>query len=195
MKKLVTPLFLLFSALASAGQMDYHFSGVVSGTVGRTTLNGALLDIHLIGDTNNIVSGGGVSLLYADPGQATISISDVGTGTFTKTVMVFDNQDSNKIGFTAHNPILFNDIIQISGNTIGTTFFKTYDLTTETGPWVGTVNLSLVAWQNVETTLGDISLTSMLSPTFEAKVAAVPEPASLLVLGTGVAALLRRRRR
>ena len=130
--------------------------------------------------------------VYPPANSTSISIAGLGSGAVSESIYVFDNPNANAgtVGFGASG-----DLIDITDNTIGSTFFATYDLGSATAVYGGFADPSgaLIHWNNVPTSLGAVTLTDLQNTTFQALVA--PEPTSLALLALGSFALLRRRRK
>jgi hypothetical protein len=164
-----------------------------SGTLGTHTFTDAMVTITGTGDTAN--ASGGVNVLTT----ASVSVAGIsGTGTFNDSIAAFAT-GNNKQGGTAG----FADVTSGGMSIVVTanTAFASYDLTTSIGPVSGS-NLD-ISIGSLSTSAGGFSFQfdSMdLLSSFTATLAttATPEPASLTLLGLGVASLAgyawRRRR-
>ena len=179
----------LMAGAAQAAPISYIFTGTGSGAIGQVSFSDVLVTVVATGDTDD-VSGGDV--LFNQNIASTVSIGGVGTFSISNETYVFDNQPDEKVGFGVKNIPVCCDIIQHQ-----LPIYGTYDLRTALGPIpFAPQNLSIGDWIDVPTSGGLMTLRTMVDNTFEARVDAVPEPATASLIGAGlmVSALWRRRR-
>ena len=194
---LLSAIALGITSLASAAPISYTQSGFGSGTIDGVafgSLAPVAFTITATGDTDNRQSilVGGVFLIayFIDNDSASIDIEGVGTFDFTTPTRFFANQESGNglVGFSLAG--LFGSDLFDGPTAPG------WDMTTSIGPLNGP---GKVWWApGIFTDGGELVMNRANSDaTFEAVVGSdpVPEPAALLLLGTGVAMALRRRSR
>ena len=182
----VAALFCAVSP-AHATTATYTESATASGTLDGTSFTDALVTITLTGDTSTVTSTALVgppwpSGLIEDAGTATVTVSGVGTDTFTDSMYVFDTASAEAVGIT--DGTLKYDALDTYDPA-----FATYGLTTSIGPITDSDAINPGHPFNTEG--GTLVLDSVPSfeSTFTATVA-TPEPGSLLLLGMGFAGLL-----
>src|SRR5579862_1176439 len=86
MKSLVAILAVTYilGGVASAAPITYTETLTASGTLGGTTFTDALVTVTLTGDTSNVTAGPVPHTdVLVNTGSATVSVSGIGTGTFT----------------------------------------------------------------------------------------------------------------
>ena len=151
-----------------------------SGTLDGTAFNDVTVTLSLTGNTTSITSGGGVYILE-DP--ATVSVAGGATVAFADSVAAVVNQDAGVGGFGDFSS---NLAIVFTQNPV----FSTATLTSLTGPVTGSALFNDGALFN--TVAGTLDFTSITSSTFKETLGgtSVPEPSSLLLLGTGLVSLL-----
>lgn len=185
---LVAAAALLFCGArqANADAITYTESGTATGSIGLTNFTDVLVTITFAGDTSNVTGASG--LFTNSVGTATITILGI-TYAFTDSLYVFDNQPFSVVGIA--DSALPSDIL----DTINSSAFSTYGLTTSIGPVTGTSGFNRGTDYGTSAgnlVFGDMSATSTFTATGPA--AAVPEPSSLVLLGAAIAGLLMLRR-
>lgn len=188
---LLSAMALGIATLASAAPITYTHSGFGSGTLDGVGFGGAApvaFTITAQGDTDNrqSVLGGGIFLIayFIDNDSASIEIEGLGTFAFTTPTRYFSNVENGIVGFSRAG---FGGSDLFNGPNGGG-----WDMTTSIGPLTGD---GFLWWgPNVFTDGGLLEFNRLSSEaTFEAVVGPVPEPASLLLMGAGIAMAVRRR--
>ena len=203
---------------AHAVPITYVQTGTASGMIGATPFNEALVTVTVTGDTTNVVpelfGPFNCAFCFVNVGTTTVNIAGVGTATVTDPTAVWafaqpvdlDDDPATPdlpavvIG-SIDNPPATDSFTGLAGT--GNMALLGYDLTTPIGP-VFSALLGGVGYPPdlfLNTTLGMLTfaenLTNDPDGSFTATVAtptAVPEPATLLLFGSGVAAFAARTR-
>jgi hypothetical protein len=182
MKRLVLIALGCCAALAHASTITYTDQVTASGSLGTTDFTNALVTLTLVGNTTD-VTGSGSGPFVDSVGDFTVTISGVGTATFTDDMRVVDNQTSDVAGFGDVDEGLF-----VLGT--GDVRFATYDLRSGIGPITDTTMINISG--GFSTTAGILVFSdSSEDSTFTANM---PEPGPAGLIGLGLAAILARRR-
>jgi hypothetical protein len=179
---------------AAATPITYTISAIGSGTLNGTPFANATITFTQVGDTANVftnplpfICGAGVTCAGAESTN-TVAISGVGTFTLTDETEFFDNSNGTA-GFS--DDTLFVDFLDEDNSA-----FDSYGLTTALGPIVDSISADTTGFTNEPTNAGSLTISSFSGQaTFQAVPgSSVPEPANLLLMGTGLLALLFRRK-
>jgi hypothetical protein len=162
--------------------ITYEEKAVGTGSLGSTSFTDTLVTITFVGDTTNVVliNPG----LFRNPvGTATADVANTGTATFTDTMIAFINYNVPP-AIAGISDLTLNLLVLDTYNSA----FATYDLASSIGPISGPSSFNPSGI--FPTTLGNFQLTAVGDSTFTAAVtAAVPEPATVLLLASGLIGL------
>lgn len=174
-----------------ASPITYTETGTASGTLGGVAFTNATVTLTAFSDTSNIIFIDGSKPIYENLSQTTLSISGLGTATFTGTQIGAFSQDAHYIG-AGVGIVGFGD--GLTGKIILANYTSIppfYDLASST-------SITGVGGNNVATfgtTNGDLIINSVSgNATF---AASIPEPSTAFMGTIGIfvlsAAFLRRR--
>jgi hypothetical protein len=166
---------------AGEGRPHHLFGGSHGhGSLGGNNFTNALVTVKFTGDTTNVMMDA-PGFFSNRVGTATVTVAGIGTATFTASTFVADNQLAGP-GFAG--------IATLDGTILGpfNPAFASYDLRTPIGPLSGPSFIRPDV--TFQTTLGGFHLDTAGDATFTATTAAVPEPATLTLLGLGTLGLL-----
>jgi hypothetical protein len=203
MKRILVVLAVtgILGGIASAAPITYTLTTTATGTLGASPFTDALVSVTLTGDTSNVTAGPPpFTDVVVNPGSATVSVSGLGTGTFTDPIVIVDT--------LSDTAVLGGPAVLILDNTSGTgillqtgSVFTSYDLRSSLGPITGTGGVASGSHMTpiFPTTAGDLTWAvgqSLGTSTFTAST--VPEPTSLTLFSFGLLGLtalcLRRKR-
>jgi hypothetical protein len=205
---------LTLSSAASAAPITYKQSGVASGQIGALTFTNAFVEWTMLGDTDNVETKS-FDLETGDPYTAyvnvssltTLVISGIGTATLTdpNAIYAFPTPISLGDGFpvlpvvvmgTLDDPPSTDSFTGIGA--AATSLLLGYDLKSSFKPVVAVGGVGHPTTESVNTSLGVLTFTANISEnakgTFSATVTPVPEPATFLLLGSGLVGLVARNR-
>jgi hypothetical protein len=179
MKKLVVLMVCLgllgFMGPAQATPITYTVESTGSGTIGTQSFSNAHIIVSFSGDTANVIKKT-IDYFSNEVGTGTVSITGIGTATFTSGAFAFVNQTTDTAGISQlpTGTILGTEAISLA----------TYDLKSAIGPITG--ETTYYSTYTYDTSLGNLNFTAMdSSSTFTA----TPLPASVFLLGSGLLGL------
>jgi PEP-CTERM motif len=175
---------LLVSIVASAAEITFTEQAIISGTLNQVAFTNQPITILFTTDTSLVyLRGIDWYAIDASPQHlAYLMIGNLPQYYFTDPVRVDVDQTHGWGGFHDSNPegglmVTFNDA------------FTSYSLQSSLGPVTGPgqVNTELT----FGTSGGGLVITDFGETTFTARMTAIPEPSSLLLVGSGVLGVLR----
>jgi hypothetical protein len=186
---------------AKADTITYTLASTVSGTLGPASFTNALVTVTLTGDTENVVAGPPpYSDTVVNSGNAQVSVSGLGTGTFTDPIVILSTlHDSILNTFFGGPTVLILDGTSDTGILLQQgAAFSTYDLRSAIGPISGPGGAASGSMMTpvFPTTAGNLTWAvgqPLGTSTFTA-VVTTPEPGTLAFLGAGLAAMFVCRR-
>ena len=153
-----------YPAGIAAAPITYTEQAVATGSLGGTGFSDAAVALTFVGDTSNVFLDSGI--WRNEIGTATVTVTGIGTATFTESMEVFDNGGAMAVGVA--NP---------SASALDTfnPLLSAYDLQSAIGPLSGQSFIRPDI--TFSTNLGGFNLQIAGDSTFTATT--VPEPSSL----------------
>ncbi len=167
----------------SATLISYTMTGDLTGTLGTAPITAASFTFVFVGDTTGIYSSPPDVLLNPAISNS-ISITGFGSGQFTEGIVIGVNPVGGIGGFST-------PILDLRGITFLNAGFVGWDLATPIGP-LGNATPPF-ADGSFATSIGALDITGASNLTFRAD--AVPEPATLALIGAGMLLLTLLRRK
>jgi hypothetical protein len=172
-------------AVVSAAPLFWTFEGVGSGALNGAPFANKTFTIFLTVDPTSVTDQpviSGSDVVWANVLLSTILVQDVGSGSFTYPLLVFDNSTHDGLGFSVDNSAsggFPGDMLDISAPQ-----FATYGLTETLGP----LNFASPTFFNgvYGTTMGYLDFGSMSSISFS--VVTISEPSVLALSAIASAA-------
>jgi hypothetical protein len=185
-------VWVFMSGVMHANSIDYSFAGIGSGTLNGISFTNDAFAVSIHANTSNVAFQSNLGQFGIENLSGTITLSGMGTASFTASLFVFGGNGFDVIGFGNFSQgNLIADINTGKG-------FASYNLASNFGP-IAISNSNPSQFCGVATSLGALCYKTMSNLTFQSTVAvsAVPESSSMLQVGTGLiglAAVLRRRK-
>ncbi len=182
-------VLLVLSPMVQAGSTIYTFTGTGSGSLNAIPFSDVSFIITSTADTTNIGLGTPFGLWTVPASATTISITGIGSATFTIPTEIFINFVVGAVGITApeQNIDIFN-IKNASFYSQDLNFPSSYTLSSSVDQVTGPVYFAPYSFGfTFDTTAGAFYMSSISSVNYDANV--VPEPSSYALLSVGMTGL------
>ena len=188
---------LFATVLASATSITYTEHGtILTGSFGQQSLANVVMTISWTGDSANVSDNCGWNFYCTSiigPDVVSLALSGYGTFYFTGNISLHVYQLG--LNDPLHPPSAGFECTGCGASIIDTfsDVFDSYDLRTGIGPITGASYIN--PYSVFGTTGGDLNISGAGDSTFTAQVNSVPEPSSLLLVGSGILGVLATIRR
>ncbi|APW61724.1 PEP-CTERM sorting domain-containing protein [Paludisphaera borealis] len=183
----ILTMTLFMASTSNAGSITYTITTSGSGSLGGQAFDGEVV-LRFVGDTANVVEPA-PGVFYNSLGTATVTIAGLGTAVFTQPIAVYADHTYNSVGFIDGSDYTSGKATLGILNLLSPDY-ATYALSSAFGPVSGNGWTSFTV-AGFATDRGAFILPPPGSGVFEAvtSAGAVPEPASLVMLGLGAGVL------